>query len=154
MVFVSEFKSTCLYAIYIKATFKAIDFNCWLCICKLSTPRGHGAHCLQSSRLDLDFYRTRHAQRTPSNYSGRLKLDLRRRWNIHLAQISGVWILLYFISTIIYHRLRLDLLADTRFRFLELLKLDGKHAIFLSSYFIWVIASIIAYMRKLYSIRR
>lgn len=28
MVFVSEFKSTCLYAIYIKATFKAIDFNC------------------------------------------------------------------------------------------------------------------------------
>lgn len=31
MVFVSEFKSTCLYTIYIKATFKAIDFafvNC------------------------------------------------------------------------------------------------------------------------------
>lgn len=135
---VVKFKSTCLYAIYIKATFKAIDLNCRLCICKLIHTTWSQCSLFTkqpTSGLTLTFI-VRGMLKRLHQITGRQKVDLRRRWNIHLAQISSVWILLYFNSTTIKHRLRLDLLADTRFRFLKLLNLDGKQVIFLSSYFV------------------
>lgn len=64
---VAEFKSTCLYRPHFKAILISIaEFAFVNCPHHVDTVLF--VYKAADKRLDLDFYRTRHAQRTPSNY--------------------------------------------------------------------------------------